>query len=353
MPYSRMCDTYAFHPKVVQAGNEAVGVHARLIAWSSGNLTDGFVPDAIVDMMAGAKRVKIVTAALTSASLLHRDNARAGWHLHGYLDHNPSSKDVKDKRAEDAARKRAERSPSKGSPNGHRTDTTGTPAVVNEESHKTQQGVQAPPRAGAHPLLSSPTPSEPPPTPPVDAGNGAVGEPAEPEPVVAEVDAELTADKPLTSAEVARGEELSQRLAAQSGGMFDAFSGTSKQKAALYRAFRHRVVDNDLADEMSLQLAVPKKVWTWAKQDFRTGVGIGFLLGRELDDGFSTDVFGQLVTCARLSMTAKRAAAVKESQRREAAPVAPKTLVTGDDVTRLKPSFLRVVAPSSGSSDVG
>ena len=43
MSWSKLDDRYAFHRKVLAAGNEAVGAMHRMIAYASGEGTDGLV----------------------------------------------------------------------------------------------------------------------------------------------------------------------------------------------------------------------------------------------------------------------------------------------------------------------
>ncbi len=48
MTWFRVDDDLPFHPKVIKAGNEAMGLWVRAGSWSSQHLTDGFVPDAVI-----------------------------------------------------------------------------------------------------------------------------------------------------------------------------------------------------------------------------------------------------------------------------------------------------------------
>jgi hypothetical protein len=48
--YARVPDTAAFDGRVIEVGNAAFGVLCRLMAWSAGNRTDGFVPKSIAEM---------------------------------------------------------------------------------------------------------------------------------------------------------------------------------------------------------------------------------------------------------------------------------------------------------------
>lgn len=48
MPWFRVDDGFCMHAKVVQAGNSAIGLWVRAGSWSAQQLTDGFVPDAMI-----------------------------------------------------------------------------------------------------------------------------------------------------------------------------------------------------------------------------------------------------------------------------------------------------------------
>ncbi len=56
MAWARLDDQFAFHRKVVKAGNEVAGIFSRSICWSSANDTDGFIPDEIALLIAGKRR---------------------------------------------------------------------------------------------------------------------------------------------------------------------------------------------------------------------------------------------------------------------------------------------------------
>lgn len=97
----RIDDNFAFHPKVIQAGNEAVGVWARTGSWSSQQLTDGFVPDDIANTIGRAAAVRRL---VSSGLWLPVDG---GFQFHEWELRNPTRAQVEADR--EAARKRQER----------------------------------------------------------------------------------------------------------------------------------------------------------------------------------------------------------------------------------------------------
>jgi hypothetical protein len=88
----------------------AMAFHVACSGYSGDFLTDGYVPDNILPSIAHEAGVKEVTKTLTNlrnARLIRK--VRGGILIHDYLDYNPSAEDVKKRRAEDAARKKAAR----------------------------------------------------------------------------------------------------------------------------------------------------------------------------------------------------------------------------------------------------
>lgn len=53
MAWGKLDDRMPFHPKIIAAGNEAIGARDRMIAWSCGKRTDGWVPYEIVKAICG------------------------------------------------------------------------------------------------------------------------------------------------------------------------------------------------------------------------------------------------------------------------------------------------------------
>jgi len=92
LPWFRLDDSFDTHPKVLMAGNEAVGLYIRCGTYAARNLTDGFVGEEIV-LLYGSDSL---AATLVRVGLWHR--ARKGWTIHDYLDYNPSRAEVLAKR---------------------------------------------------------------------------------------------------------------------------------------------------------------------------------------------------------------------------------------------------------------
>lgn len=100
MTWSKVCDTLPFHRKTLMAGNEAMGVWVRALAWSSSGTTNGQVPEQVWQLLVPGPRWRKIVAALEAAGLL--DKYEGGWELHDFLFYNPSRTAVLDRKAKRA-----------------------------------------------------------------------------------------------------------------------------------------------------------------------------------------------------------------------------------------------------------
>jgi len=120
MPWVRLDDQFADHPKVVQAGPLAGWLHICALTYCARYLTDGFIPQAIVPRLADFTGIGIVDVNgghaafghdVTVQELVDRlvdvglwDVVDGGYMIHDYLDYNPSKEEVMAER--DIARRR-------------------------------------------------------------------------------------------------------------------------------------------------------------------------------------------------------------------------------------------------------
>lgn len=123
MPWFKVDDNLAFHPKVLLSGNEAMGVWIRAGSWSAQMLTDGFVPADVVETLSrrgdgpcdacGAPPEK--GASLTPAPadrLIHAGlwvPERHGFRFHQWEERQPTKRSVDERRAADRRRKARQR----------------------------------------------------------------------------------------------------------------------------------------------------------------------------------------------------------------------------------------------------
>ncbi|MFC9440596.1 hypothetical protein [Nocardia sp. NPDC057030] len=101
MPWFQVDDQLGFHPKAVAAGNAAMGLWVRAGSWSMQQLTEGFVPAAIVRGLGSAAQAKkLVEAGLWTV-------AEGGYRFHDWGERQMSKAEIEDRRRKraDAGRK--------------------------------------------------------------------------------------------------------------------------------------------------------------------------------------------------------------------------------------------------------
>jgi hypothetical protein len=103
VPWFRLDDSFHSHPKIIAAGNEAIGLYVRCGTYAAQHLTDGFIPEDVALLYGSAE----LADTLVSAKLWRR--ARGGWRMPDYLDYNPSKEAVDKERKSAAERQRRRR----------------------------------------------------------------------------------------------------------------------------------------------------------------------------------------------------------------------------------------------------
>lgn len=106
MTWFRLDDSFHSHPKVLAAGNAAVGLFVRCGTYSAEHLTEGFVPSEVALMYGNRK----LTSRLVEVGLwTPAPGVPPGWVMPDYLDYNPSKEQVESDRAGAAERQRRAR----------------------------------------------------------------------------------------------------------------------------------------------------------------------------------------------------------------------------------------------------
>jgi hypothetical protein len=101
MPWFRVDDNLAFHPKIMRAGNAAIGLWARAGSWSAQQLTEGHVPlDLARNIGTRGEADRLVSVGLW----LRTDD---GYQFHQWAERQPPKSKVEADR--EAARKRQHR----------------------------------------------------------------------------------------------------------------------------------------------------------------------------------------------------------------------------------------------------
>lgn len=98
MVWFRVDDNLAFHPKVMQAQNPAMGLWVRAGSWAAQQLTDGVVPQEIAKNIGGKREIdRLVDNGLWLP-------VDSGFVFHQWTERNPSRSQIESRRASGAKR---------------------------------------------------------------------------------------------------------------------------------------------------------------------------------------------------------------------------------------------------------
>ena len=109
MTWFKIDDGFHSHPKVLEAGNEAVGLYVRCGAYCAQHLTDGFVPTTVVLLYGSADLAGVLVQVHLWIPVT------GGWRMNDYLTYNRSRDQVQRDRADAAERQRRAREARAGS----------------------------------------------------------------------------------------------------------------------------------------------------------------------------------------------------------------------------------------------
>lgn len=95
MTWFRLDDQCSFGAKVLKAGDEAFGMWCRAGCWSSGALTDGFIPDHIAKKLGRKSLWFSLESCGESGQKGLVERVENGWQIHDFLDWNLSAENVR------------------------------------------------------------------------------------------------------------------------------------------------------------------------------------------------------------------------------------------------------------------
>lgn len=100
MAWFKVDDKLHSHPKVIAVPLRSMGLWVKAGAWSADQLTDGFIPKAMLAILGStsADARHLVDAGLWSP-------VEGGWQFHDWQDHQPARRDVLERREQDRQRK--------------------------------------------------------------------------------------------------------------------------------------------------------------------------------------------------------------------------------------------------------
>lgn len=165
MPWFKVDDGLADHPKTIRAGNAAMGLWVRAGAWSAKHLTEGHIPAYMIPVLGSRQQA----TALVTAGLWLMEDAGFVFHQWNEDGRQPSKESVLAERA--ASRERQQRAREKARNERHgvtnpvtnglvtpgvtvpptRPDPTRPLTKVNEESQGGTTGVEPPHFCSKHP----------------------------------------------------------------------------------------------------------------------------------------------------------------------------------------------------------
>lgn len=165
MVWFRVDDSLPTHHRVIAAGNAAMGLWVRCGAWSMGQLTDGYIPDAVARMFGTEEEI----TRLLDVGLWTPEDG--GYRFHAWAEdgtgtqRQPTRQEIEDKRRADRERKRASLAARRGA-----DGRAAVPAGVTADSARIPDGFRAD--------SDQPDPTRPDPTPlPPEGGSASAAPP--------------------------------------------------------------------------------------------------------------------------------------------------------------------------------
>jgi len=105
MTWARFDDDFHSHPKVLAAGDAAVGLFVRMVCYSNRYLTDGVIDKTVArNLCPDLRQLKRKIATLLKVDLLKQIGNE--YVIHDFHEYNPKAAEVKAKRDKDNARKK-------------------------------------------------------------------------------------------------------------------------------------------------------------------------------------------------------------------------------------------------------
>ena len=130
MSWVRIDDQFPDHPKAIAIGLEGQGLQLAAICYCSRQLTDGFLPAAVLPRLTGMgeKASQVWGRRMVAACLW--EAVPGGFRIHDYLEYQPTREWILQKRAAESARKRGGIRPTLNDP-------TPTPLPTSSHVHPT------------------------------------------------------------------------------------------------------------------------------------------------------------------------------------------------------------------------
>jgi hypothetical protein len=152
----RLDDKFHSNPKVIDAGNAAIGLYVRCGTYCADHNTDGRIPAAVVRMYGNRKEI----AQLLASNLWKKDGDE--YVIPDYLSFNPSKEKVTADRAAAAERQRKARDAATAKRQASRVSHSEVTALSQRDSRVSHSAVTVPPTRPdpKTPLRAAPQPRE-------------------------------------------------------------------------------------------------------------------------------------------------------------------------------------------------
>lgn len=132
MPWVRLDEQFAQHPKIKRAGPEGMALHVAALCYCNQYLTDGDLPAEVARTLidfGSARKAEAIAQRLVEVGLW--EPAADGYLIHDYLDYQPSKQTVLQERAKkQAAGKAGGKASAKARASGNRSGAEPTPSPV-------------------------------------------------------------------------------------------------------------------------------------------------------------------------------------------------------------------------------
>lgn len=114
MTWVKLDDRFPSHRKIALLADRAFRLHVSALCWCAENLTDGYVSERELPLVARLRNPRAAAKELVGAGLW--DRVDGGWLVHDYLDYNPSRDQVLAERKKNAERQERFRRRKAGKP---------------------------------------------------------------------------------------------------------------------------------------------------------------------------------------------------------------------------------------------
>lgn len=158
MAWAKFDDQVTFHPKIVEAGNSAVGLWLRMTTYCCAQLTDGLVPESVAILIGNRRDLdRAVRFSLV-------EKVDGGYRVHDFHDYQPTADEVRSHR-DQTAQTRAEAGKLGGIKSGmarrHKANANQSGSKIEANAKQNEANESKQNEAPSRPVPSGSTPPTP------------------------------------------------------------------------------------------------------------------------------------------------------------------------------------------------